>query len=151
MLFSVFTLDNPDAADKRDTMHGAHVAHLKRAKDYGVTITVGGPLVSDDGASAIGSLMVLEAPDRASAEKFNRAVFGEKSKFDVLIAKSDYSPTNSLIAARNCFGCSSGGQWPQPGNSMYCAPATFSTICLLSAGGVAWSNSPHTTRVGTFR
>jgi uncharacterized protein YciI len=73
MLFSVFTLDNPDAAAKRDTVHGAHVAHLKRAKDYGVTITVGGPLVSDDGASAIGSLMVLEAPDRASAEKFNRA------------------------------------------------------------------------------
>jgi uncharacterized protein len=73
MLFSVFTLDNPDAADKRNTMHGAHVTHLKKAKDYGVTITVGGPLVSDDGASAIGSLMVLDAPDRASAEKFNRA------------------------------------------------------------------------------
>ena len=69
MLFSVFTLDNPDAADKRKAVHGAHVAHLKSAKDFGVTITVGGPLVSDDG----GSLMVLEAPDRASAEKFNRA------------------------------------------------------------------------------
>ena len=54
-------------------MHGAHVAHLKNAKDYGVTITVGGPLVSDDGATSIGSLMVLEAPDRASAEKFNCA------------------------------------------------------------------------------
>ena len=73
MLFSVFTLDNPDAVDKRTTMHGAHVTHLKKAKDYGVTITVGGSLVSDDGASAIGSLMVLDAPDRASAEKFNRA------------------------------------------------------------------------------
>ncbi len=54
-------------------MHGAHVAHLKSAKDYGVTITVGGPLVSDDGASSIGSLMVLDAPDRAAAEKFNGA------------------------------------------------------------------------------
>ena len=41
MLFSVFTLDNPDALDKRKAVHGAHVAHLKRAKDYGVTITVG--------------------------------------------------------------------------------------------------------------
>ena len=67
MLFSVFTLDNPDALDKRKAVHGAHVAHLKRAKDYGVTITVGGPLVSDDGATSIGSLMVLEAPDRAAA------------------------------------------------------------------------------------
>ena len=73
MLFSVFTLDNPNAADKRKTEHGAHVAHLKSAKDFGVTITVGGPLVSDDGTNSIGSLMVLEAPDRASAEKFNRA------------------------------------------------------------------------------
>jgi len=73
MLFSVFTLDNPDAADKRKAVHSAHVAHLKSAKDFGVTITVGGPLVSDDGASSIGSRMVLEAPDRASAEKFNRA------------------------------------------------------------------------------
>ena len=73
MLFSVFTLDNPDALDKRKAVHGVHVAHLKRAKDYGVTITVGGPLVSDDGATSIGSLMVLEAPDRAAAEKFNSA------------------------------------------------------------------------------
>ena len=73
MLFSVFTLDNPDAADQRKAVHGAHVAHLKNAKAYGVTITVGGPLVSDDGTSSIGSLMVLEAPDRASVEKFNRA------------------------------------------------------------------------------
>ena len=72
-MFSVFTLDNPAATDKRKAVHGAHVAHLKNAKDYGVTITVGGPLVSDDGVTAIGSLMVLEAPDRVSAEKFNHA------------------------------------------------------------------------------
>jgi uncharacterized protein YciI len=73
MLFSVFTLDSPDATDKRKAAHGAHVAHLKKAMDYGVTITVGGPLVSDDGSTSIGSLMVLDAPDRATAEKFNRA------------------------------------------------------------------------------
>jgi uncharacterized protein len=73
MLFSVFTLDNPDAVDKRKAVHAAHVAHLKSAKNYGVTISVGGPLVSDDGSSAVGSLMVLEAPDRAAAEKFNHA------------------------------------------------------------------------------
>jgi uncharacterized protein YciI len=73
MLFSVFTLDSPDAVDKRKAVHAAHVAHLKSAKNYGVTISVGGPLVSDDGGSAVGSLMVLEAPDRAAAEKFNHA------------------------------------------------------------------------------
>ena len=68
MLFSAFTLDSPDAADRRKAVHGEHVAHLKKANDFGVTI-----LMSDDGTNAIGSLMVLEAPDRASVEKFNRA------------------------------------------------------------------------------
>jgi uncharacterized protein YciI len=71
MLFSVHALDTPDSAVTRQKVHGEHVAHLKTAKDYGVTIVVGGPLLSDDGASSIGSLIVLEAPDCASAEKFN--------------------------------------------------------------------------------
>jgi uncharacterized protein YciI len=73
MLFSVHALDNPNVATKRQAVHGEHVAHLRSAKDFGVTITVGGPLLSDDGKGSVGSLMVLEAPDRATAEKFNRA------------------------------------------------------------------------------
>ena len=73
MLFSVFTLDSPDAADRRKAVHGERIARLKKANDFGVNISVGGPLMSDDGTNAIGSLMVLEAPDRASVEKFNRA------------------------------------------------------------------------------
>ena len=95
MLFSVFTLDNPDALDKRKAVHGVHVAHLKRAKDYGVTITVGGPLVSDDGATSIGSLMVLEAPDRAAAENLIvpihsiRTASGERSRSGASIARNN--------------------------------------------------------------
>jgi uncharacterized protein len=73
MLFSVHALDNPDGAVKRQAVHGEHVAHLKNAKSFGVSIVVGGPLVSDDGTGSVGSLMVLEAPDRASAEAFNSA------------------------------------------------------------------------------
>jgi uncharacterized protein len=73
MLFSVHALDAPDSAAKRQAVHADHVAHLKTAKDQGVTIVVGGPLVADDGKTSIGSLMVLEAPDRATAEKFNNA------------------------------------------------------------------------------
>ncbi len=72
-LFSVHALDAADGAAKRQSVHGAHVAHLKSAKDQGVTIVVGGPLVSDDGKGSVGSLMVIEAPDRATVEKFNRA------------------------------------------------------------------------------
>lgn len=73
MLYAVYALDNPDAGAKRQGAHAEHVAHLKTAKDQGVTITVGGPLMADDGNAAIGSLMLLETPDRAAVEKFNRA------------------------------------------------------------------------------
>ena len=41
--------------------------------DQLVSMVMGGPLVADDGAGSVGSLMVFEAPDRASVEKFNRA------------------------------------------------------------------------------
>ena len=73
MLFSVHALDVANSDAKRQAVHADHVAHLKAAKDQGVTIVVGGPLVADDGKTSIGSLMVLEAPDRATAEKFNNA------------------------------------------------------------------------------
>jgi uncharacterized protein YciI len=73
MLFSVHALDRPSVAEKRKAIHAEHVAHLRTAEDYGVSITVGGPLIADDGKSSIGSLMVLEATDRAAAERFNRA------------------------------------------------------------------------------
>ena len=73
MLFAVHALDKPDAAAKRQAVHGEHVAHVKSARAQGVTIVVGGPLVADDGKGSVGSLMVIEAPDRATVEKFNRA------------------------------------------------------------------------------
>ena len=73
MLFAVYALDNPSAGARRQAVHAEHVAHLKAAKDQGVTITVGGPLMADDGTTSIGSLMVIEAPDRPTAEKFNGA------------------------------------------------------------------------------
>jgi hypothetical protein len=73
MLFAVYALDDPDAGAKRQAVHAEHVAHLKTAKDQGVTIVVGGPLLADDGKTSIGSLMVLDVPGRATAEKFNNA------------------------------------------------------------------------------
>jgi uncharacterized protein YciI len=73
MLFSIHALDKPDIAAKLQAVHAEHIAHLKAAKNFGVGITVGGPLVADDGKSPIGSLIVIEAPDRAAADKFYRA------------------------------------------------------------------------------
>ena len=89
MLFAVFALDKPNTADTRKAVHAEHVAHLKKAAEFGVTLTVGGPLVDDGGAGGIGSLMLIEAPDRAAVEKFNgadplQAVWGqvEIKRFD---------------------------------------------------------------------
>ncbi|HEU5020177.1 MAG TPA: YciI family protein, partial [Pseudolabrys sp.] len=73
MLFSIHAIDKPGAAKTREAVHADHLAHLKRASDYKVTLVAGGPLVSDDGATPIGSMMLVEAPDRAAAEAFNRA------------------------------------------------------------------------------
>jgi uncharacterized protein len=70
MLYAVYAIDNPDAGAKRQAAHAEHVAHLKTAKDQGVTIAVGGPLMAE---TSIGSLMVLDAADRATPEKFNKA------------------------------------------------------------------------------
>ena len=73
MLYSMLAVDKPDAGAIRQQVHVAHTDHLKTAKTYGVTIVMGGPLMSDDGKTAIGSLMLLEAADRSSIETFNRA------------------------------------------------------------------------------
>ena len=71
MLFSVHALDRPGIEEKRKAIHAEHLAHVRSATNYGVSITVGGPL-ADDGTTSIGSLMVLEAADRATVERFNR-------------------------------------------------------------------------------
>ena len=74
MLFSVHALDKPDVGAKRAKPCMARTSPISRTRRIsGVTITVGGPLVADDGKTSIGSLIVLEVPDRATADKFYHA------------------------------------------------------------------------------
>ena len=73
MLFSMHAIDKPNSAETRKQVHQAHLAHLKTAADYGVTVVSGGPLVDDGATHSVGSLMIMEAADRASVEKFNKA------------------------------------------------------------------------------
>ncbi|WP_081486319.1 YciI family protein [Nitrospirillum viridazoti] len=47
----------------------AHRAYLTTEK-FGVRAVAGGMLVSDDGERTIGSLVILQAPDRASLMRF---------------------------------------------------------------------------------
>jgi len=42
-------------------------------RGFGAKIVISGPLFSDDGEKMIGSLFLVEAPDRDEVEAFNRA------------------------------------------------------------------------------
>ena len=69
MLFVIFCIDREGAAQARRDNIQAHVDYVS-ASD--VAVVMSGPLVSDDGAAPVGSLLIVDAPDRAAAEAFHR-------------------------------------------------------------------------------
>jgi uncharacterized protein len=73
MLFVIHALDKPGALPVRLAHNDAHKAFLGDTSAYGVKIVMSGPLVADDGETMIGSLFVVEAGSRETAEAFNRA------------------------------------------------------------------------------
>ena len=70
MLFVIHALDKPGALAERLAHYEAHKAD---AATHGVEIVMSGPLMDDDGSAMIGSLLLVEAPQRAAIERFNRA------------------------------------------------------------------------------
>ena len=73
MFFVLHAFDKAGALHTRLANYDAHKAFLADTSPHGVSMIMSGPLVADDGKTAIGSLMILEAPDRAAVEAFNRA------------------------------------------------------------------------------
>ncbi len=69
MLFVIFCIDRKGAAEARRAAIAAHVDYVAAAD---VSVVMSGPLVTDDGAAPVGSLLVIDAPDRAAAEAFHR-------------------------------------------------------------------------------
>lgn len=70
MLFSIHCLDCGDRKALRAEHFDAHQAYLKATP---VRLVVAGPLLEDDSDVAVGSMFVVDVPDRAAAEAFNRA------------------------------------------------------------------------------
>ncbi len=68
MRYVIQCLDGEGRLDLRLTHRPAHKHYLASC---GVDIRLSGPLVADDGETMIGSLFVVEVPDRAAAEAFN--------------------------------------------------------------------------------
>jgi uncharacterized protein YciI len=73
MLFVIHALDRPGALPDRLAHLEAHRAFLTNAAAHSVTIVMAGPLIDDGDLTMIGSLLLVEAPDRATVEQFNQA------------------------------------------------------------------------------
>jgi len=73
MLFIIHGIDKPDGLPLRLAHYEAHKVFLSDTSAFGVKIVMSGPLVADDGTSMIGSFFLIEAPDRATVERFNAA------------------------------------------------------------------------------
>ena len=73
MLFAIHAIDRTGEQPTRLANYYAHKEYLSDTSRFGVKIVMSGPLVSDDGATMIGSLFLIEAPGRAEVEAFNRA------------------------------------------------------------------------------
>ena len=64
MLFAFHLIDRADAGDLRTRVRPEHKAYLTQVAER---IAFAGPLVSDDGLSMLGSLLVIDFTDRAAA------------------------------------------------------------------------------------
>jgi uncharacterized protein len=73
MLFTIHALDKPGALPRRLAAYEAHKAFLSDTSRFDLRIVMSGPLVADDGETMIGSLFIVEAPDRGCVERFNAA------------------------------------------------------------------------------
>lgn len=67
MHFAIVCLDKPDSHAVRTENRPAHVEHLKA---HDSQILVAGPLLSDDGQTPVGSLLIMEFEDVDAARAF---------------------------------------------------------------------------------
>ncbi len=69
MLFVIHAVDKPGGMDLRAKTRPTHLDYLTAA---GATVLAAGPTLSEDGAAMTGSVLIVEAADRAAAEAFAR-------------------------------------------------------------------------------
>jgi uncharacterized protein YciI len=67
MNFVLYCVDKAGHGNVRTENRPAHVDYLKSNLDR---LMLAGPMTSDDGATMLGSVLIIEAADRAAAEAF---------------------------------------------------------------------------------
>ncbi len=70
MLFVVFCLDKPDAAQARAASMEAHKRYLDEKP---IKVVLSGPLTSDDGRQIVGSFFMVDAESRAEVQRWQDA------------------------------------------------------------------------------
>ncbi|MBT3992000.1 MAG: YciI family protein [Rhodospirillaceae bacterium] len=70
MLFTIFCIDKPGQADKRAAAMPGHVEYLSAQTE--IKNIMSGPLMDDEMENVVGSLYVLDAPDRSTIEEFTK-------------------------------------------------------------------------------
>jgi len=68
MLYIIYQIDKPDAADIRAAHREAHFKYLDAHEDI---LVLGGAMLADDGATRSGSVLIINVPDREAAERFS--------------------------------------------------------------------------------
>jgi hypothetical protein len=68
VLYILYNEDQPDGQVIRAATREAHLAYLERHKDK---LVLGGGLLSEDGKTRVGSVFIINVPDRKSAEAFS--------------------------------------------------------------------------------
>ena len=69
MLYIIYQEDRPDGAAIREATRNEHFAYLEKNEDI---LVLGGALLGDDDKNTrVGSVLIVNVPDRAAAEKFS--------------------------------------------------------------------------------
>jgi uncharacterized protein YciI len=67
MQFVIHCHDRPDGSARRAPLRDAHLKYLENHRDI---MVARGALLDDDGAKTIGSVLILDVPDKSKAEAF---------------------------------------------------------------------------------
>lgn len=85
-MFAIICHDKPDQTAARAAHRAAHVEYMK---GFAPKMILGGPLRDDSGAASVGSLIVIDLPDRAAVEAFMAGdPFAKAGVFESVVIRS---------------------------------------------------------------
>ena len=86
MLFVIHMIDRPDGAELRASVADAHREFVGGHLD---AMWAGGPLLADDGTTAIGSMIIMDFPDRVAARTFiDQEPYNQAGLFESVVIRA---------------------------------------------------------------